>query len=93
MIIRIDGHRQGIRKLSYRVRRLQHLAGVQGMKIGVIVAQTFCSGGKDITELLGARHSVFKFREMLETFVQGEQSIRHKFKILTVQESQFVVSV
>ena len=64
MIVGIDGHRQGIRKLSYGVRRLQHLAGVQGMKIGIIVSQTFAVAVSTSTQPLRARHIILKFRQM-----------------------------
>ena len=59
VIVGIDGHRQGIRKLSDGVRGLQHLAGIQGMKIGVIVLQTFRGCREYVTDAARTLDSAF----------------------------------
>ena len=59
------------------------------MKIGVIVAQTFGSCGENAPEPLRARHIIFKFWQMFETFVQRQQGVRQKFKVLAVQRIRF----
>jgi hypothetical protein len=45
------------------------------MKIGVIVAQTFGGRGENVGEALIARDIVFKFGEVLETFVQAPKGV------------------
>ena len=40
MIVGVDPHREQVRQPRDRVRRLQHLAGIQWMRIGVVVAET-----------------------------------------------------
>ena len=39
MVVRVDRHGQRIGRARHRVRRLEHLPGIQGMKIRVVVAQ------------------------------------------------------
>jgi hypothetical protein len=63
------------------------------MKIRVIVAQTFDSGGKHVTEPLGSGYSIFEFRQILEALVQLQESIRQKFKLLAAQQSRFFLGV
>jgi hypothetical protein len=63
------------------------------MKIGIIVAQTFGSGGEHVTEPLGAGYSIFEFRQILEALVQPQESVRQKFKLLAVQQSRFFLGV
>jgi hypothetical protein len=63
------------------------------MKIRVIVLKTLRSCSEYITQSVGAGHSVFKIRQILEAFVQSEQSVREKFKTLAIQKVGLVLDV
>ena len=39
VIVGIDLHGQGIRRPRHRMRRFQHLPGIQGMEIRIVIAQ------------------------------------------------------
>ena len=41
VVVGVDPHRERVRGARDRVRRLQHLAGVERMEVGIVVAKTF----------------------------------------------------
>ena len=46
VVVGIDGHGQRIGRPRHRMRRLEHLPGIEGMEIGIVVAQPVCGGLK-----------------------------------------------
>jgi hypothetical protein len=52
MVVRVDGHRQGVGEPRGRVRRLEHLADVEGVPVRVVVGQPFGRLQQDGADLL-----------------------------------------
>ena len=54
VIVGIDPHRQGIGEPRHRMRRLEHLSGVQWMKIRIVVVKALGCGVQHFREALRA---------------------------------------
>ena len=70
VIIWIDPHRQRVGEPRHRMRRFQHLPGVERMKIRIVIAQPRGGLRKDIGDALAAGNGLLECRQIREARIK-----------------------
>ena len=75
VIVRVDPHRERIGEARDRMRRLQHLAGVLRVEVGVVVAHAIRDFEQDLAQGRRIGRRVVPRRERVETLLHARERV------------------
>src|SRR5262249_46679045 len=87
VVVGIDIHRQGVRDARDRMRRVGDLAGVERVKVGIVVAQTKGNFVQNTVELGVAHREGLVSGQRFESSIEGARSFDQFFKRFSVEHA------
>jgi len=80
MVVGVDPHGERVSGARYRMWRLDHLAGVEGMEVRKVIAKTFGGFAQDGIHAIQRRRGGGEFRQRAEACVEMAKSGGDRFK-------------